>query len=65
MPVDDWQFWTVTALALGAFALIARPLFPRRRGQADCCGGPGSRAKPKRTALTISAHRSRDDTDER
>lgn len=30
MPIGDWQFWAVTALALGALALIARAALPGR-----------------------------------
>jgi hypothetical protein len=29
-PVDDWQFWVVTALALGAAAFLLRGLLPDR-----------------------------------
>lgn len=27
-PVHDWQFWVVTALALGAMLFLLRPLLP-------------------------------------
>jgi hypothetical protein len=25
MPVDDWQFWVVTMIAIGAVAVVLRP----------------------------------------
>ncbi len=33
-PVGDWQFWMVTALALGAAFVVIRTLVPRRRKRA-------------------------------
>lgn len=30
MPAGDWQFWVVTALAVGAVYLLVRPFLPRR-----------------------------------
>lgn len=35
-PVDDWQFWVVTVLAVGALAFLLRGLLPgakKRRGR--------------------------------
>ncbi len=57
MPANDWQFWVVTLLAIGALALVAWPLLAIRRSRGSCCrGGAGtSRAGPTRTKLTISA----------
>jgi hypothetical protein len=31
MPLGDWQFWLVTALAVTAAWLVIRPLLPQRR----------------------------------
>lgn len=46
-PIHDWQFWVVTALALGAAAWLVRGVIRfavhARRG----------RAAPKKTPLTI------------
>ncbi|MCW5757113.1 MAG: hypothetical protein KIT54_07755 [Phycisphaeraceae bacterium] len=44
MPWGDWQFWVVTAAALGALAMIVRLV-----------RAPGSGRR--RTGLTISAPR--------
>ncbi|MEE2907817.1 MAG: hypothetical protein VX527_08285 [Planctomycetota bacterium] len=34
MPIHDWQFWVVTAFALGAAIVMLRPILSRvtRRG---------------------------------
>lgn len=44
IPWSDWQFWIVTALALGALWILVRMFLPKKK-------------KPKgtRTNLTISA----------
>ena len=31
LPWGDWQFWTVTLLAVGALGFFLRPFFSRRR----------------------------------
>ncbi len=65
LPVDDWQFWVVTALAAGAAAMVVRPLLPKRGGKPDACPGCPSgdaAAKPpreKRVELTIGGKRVR------
>jgi membrane protein implicated in regulation of membrane protease activity len=65
LPVDDWQFWVVSALALGAAALVVRPLLPKRGGKPDACPGCPSgdaAAKPpreKRVELTVGGKRMR------
>lgn len=30
MPWGDWQFWVVTAMAIGAGILVIRPMLPKR-----------------------------------
>jgi len=42
MPWGDWQFWVVTALAVGGVVLLSRQVRPVRKKRA-------------RTQLTISA----------
>lgn len=49
MPLGDWQFWVVTIIALGALIVLARMLVPRKKG--------------KRTNLTVSAKKPRQDRD--
>ena len=50
MPINDWQFWVVTIIALFAMYVLYRVLVPRKKG--------------KRTNLTVSAKkRSKCDTD--
>ena len=41
MPINDWQFWIVTLIALGALYALFRMLVPKKIG--------------KRTNLTVSA----------
>lgn len=31
LPVNDWQFWAVTLVALAGLALVVRTLWPRIR----------------------------------
>lgn len=48
LPWTDWQFWLVTAAAVGALAIVVRPFLPRRRGEdapcAHCAVGTATRA---------------------
>ncbi|MEY3025346.1 MAG: hypothetical protein RL136_1914 [Planctomycetota bacterium] len=63
IPYDDWQFWVVSALALGAVWLVVRPLLPKRRSKSAACPGcpsgeAASRpARPKHVDLTIGGKR--------
>ena len=41
MPINDWQFWIVTLIALGALYALFRMLVPKKKG--------------KRPSLTVSA----------
>jgi hypothetical protein len=65
LPVDDWQFWVATLLALGAIALILRPLIPRKKSTKSACPGcPSGEAaskppRPKHVDLTIGGKRVR------
>lgn len=42
-PVDDWQFWAVSACALGAVAYLFRGLLPAKK----------RKRREKRVTLTI------------
>ena len=42
LPWHDWQFWVVTAVALGALWVLVRQVIPRSEGPA--CGGCASGA---------------------
>ena len=46
MPVHDWQFWVVTALALIAAVYIIRAAIPEKYR-------PGKRGRGKPTNLTV------------
>ena len=66
IPLDDWQFWVVTALAASAVWLVVSPLLPRKKkakGAAcpGCPGGESESAKPrtKHVDLTIGGKRVR------
>ncbi len=51
MPIGDWQFWVVTAIALVAVFSLFRMVMPKKKG--------------KRTNLTVSAkkHLHKDSSD--
>ncbi len=60
LPINDWQFWVVTAMAFGAVVFVVRPFLPtkhNRNRNASACGGCASgnavSRKPKKTTLTI------------
>ena len=59
MPIGDWQFWLVTAVAALGFWLLVRP-FLELRGKGKKGAGSG---KGTRTKLTISADRKKDEGD--
>lgn len=42
MPIGDWQFWVVTALAMGCVYVLVRALRSRKH------------SRPKRVQLTIT-----------
>ncbi|MFZ9690189.1 MAG: hypothetical protein ACO3DS_10175 [Phycisphaerales bacterium] len=44
-PVDDWQFWAVTACALVGAWFVLRPILPRTLK-------PRAKARPTRARLT-------------
>ena len=58
LPWGDWQFWLVTALALGAAVAIIRPMLPSRQKKAGC-PGCGPAAPPRTTQLTVDGQRVR------
>lgn len=65
IPLDDWQFWVATALAVGAVWLVASPFLPKRRKTGAACPGcpsgddPAKPARPKQVELTIGGRRVR------
>lgn len=65
VPLGDWQFWVVTALAVSAIWLVASPFVPRRKKPGAACPGCPSgedASKPPRAKhvdLTIGGKRVR------
>ena len=60
MPIDDWQFWMVTILALLAAGFILRPLIPSTRRKSGCGSCPKETSSKKtRATLTIDGERVR------
>jgi hypothetical protein len=62
MPLHDWQFYTVTLLALLGLGWMLRPLFRRGNAGSDHCGNcasgsAASRAQRKHVSLTIEQRR--------
>ena len=68
LPHQDWQFWVVTACAVGAVLFLTKalwkPLFGLGRGKkANCPGCPNGESdkpsRPKHVDLTIGGKRVR------
>lgn len=60
VPLDDWQFYVVTALALLSLWLVVRPFVgSRREGGGGChtCGGGPPAARRGRVTMTIRGRR--------
>ena len=63
MPINDWQFWLVTVLAIGALWLLIRTVAPRRSTSAEdpacpnCASGAASSRSKRRVPLTIEKKR--------
>lgn len=53
LPLGDWQFWTVTACALGALWLLIRPFVGRSKA------APGACASCPKSAHVVSSHDSK------
>ncbi len=56
LPINDWQFWAASAVALAALYFLVRPLIPGRKHTTVCpkCpdGAKGGSAS-KKASLTI------------
>ncbi len=63
MPIDDWQFWIVTVLALAALVLVIRPLIPYKSATPRCgsCPSTDSDGSPSRTRATLTVEGRRPD----
>ncbi len=62
LPLDDWQFWVVTALAASAVWIVVAPLLPRKRKKPGPCPGCPSgegegKPRAKHVDLTIGGKR--------
>ncbi|MBL4590361.1 MAG: hypothetical protein JKY96_00220 [Phycisphaerales bacterium] len=50
MPFNDWQFWVVTIIAIGALWMLKRVLMPKKKGTKATLtvgGKPITKHKPK------------------
>lgn len=61
MPIGDWQFWLVTAIAALGLWLLVKP-FLELRGKGTKGAGAG-KGRGTRTKLTISAGKKMDGED--
>ena len=61
MPIDDWQFWIVSLLALVALGFVAKLLLPLKSRKVRCGGCPSNQTKDgeneKRASLTVGGKR--------
>ncbi len=56
LPLDQWQFYIVTAVALAAVYVLLRPFL--RRGGSTCGGcGSGTTSRKRAVSLTIGGRR--------
>jgi len=59
LPLGDWQFWVVTAIALAGVMLVVRPLLPSSKSSTTSCtgcggaGGGSKRSRAAKATLTI------------
>ncbi|MHC4833885.1 MAG: hypothetical protein ACYTFH_08375 [Planctomycetota bacterium] len=59
LPLGDWQFWVVTAIALAGVTLVVRPLLPSSKSSTTSCtgcggaGGGSKRSRAAKATLTI------------
>tara|TARA_R110002072_G_scaffold42064_16_gene118349 strand:+ start:42151 stop:42315 length:165 start_codon:yes stop_codon:yes gene_type:complete len=52
MPINDWQFWVVTLIAIGALWMLKRTLLPKKKGTKATLtvgGKPVEKSKGKKT----------------
>ncbi len=52
MPINDWQFWVVTLIAIGALWMLKRTLLPKKKGTKATLtvgGKPVGKSKGKKT----------------
>ncbi|MCC6907683.1 MAG: hypothetical protein IT430_07070 [Phycisphaerales bacterium] len=59
LPLGDWQFYVVTAAALGGIWLIVRPLLgrPGNSGCPNCADGAATSTRRRTTGLTVEGKR--------
>ena len=60
VPLDDWQFYVVTALALTSLWLVVKPFLPshkKRGGGCHACSGGPPAAGRRRIPMTIRGRR--------
>ena len=60
VPLGDWQFYVVTALALTSLWLVVKPFVGSRgKGDGGChtCGGGAAATRRKRVTMTIRGRR--------
>ncbi|MGA1018609.1 MAG: hypothetical protein ACO3YY_11580 [Phycisphaerales bacterium] len=55
LPVGDWQFWVVTAIALTGAVLVVRPLLPSRSSTPPPCGGCGGASRRSPSGASVKA----------
>jgi hypothetical protein len=60
MPMNDWQFWIVTAFAAIGLWFLARPFLASRKSRAEdascphcTSSAPSGKSKRRRVLLTI------------
>ena len=59
LPVDDWQFYAVSAVGLLAVWLFIRPWLPSRKSSTGCgsCASGSAAGRKRRISLTVKGDR--------
>lgn len=53
-PVDNWQFWVVSAAAVVGVFMVLKPWWPWRKSEGcDSCGSKSTRQRAPRVRLTL------------
>lgn len=62
LPIDDWQFWVVSAIAVWGGWMVVRMFWPSRKSEGacpSCASGSAATRKPRKVRLTVEGRQRR------